>query len=129
MTATIAARGLRKRFGKTTALDDVDLTMEPGRVMALLGPNGAGKTTFISLVATLLRPDGGSLEVDGHDVARDPAAVRRLIALAGQYAAVEPTMTGRENIAMVARLSGLTPRDARAATASMLERISLTDDA
>ena len=129
MTATIAARGLRKSFGRTTALDGVDLTMEPGRVMALLGPNGAGKTTFVSLVATLLRPDAGSLEVGGHDVAREPGAVRRLMALAGQYAAVEPTMTGRENVAMVARLSGLGRREARAATASVLERIGLTADA
>ena len=73
--------------------------------MALLGPNGAGKTTFVSLVATLLRPDAGTLRVGGIDVARNPAAVRRLVALAGQNATVEPAMTGRENVEMVARCS------------------------
>ena len=98
MTSTLEATGLVKRFGKTPALDGLNLTMQPGQVMALLGPNGAGKTTFVNLVATLLHPDAGTLRVDGIDVARQPAAVRRLVALAGQSAAVEPTMTGRENV-------------------------------
>ncbi len=129
MDATLEAVGLVKVFGHTRALDGLDLTMRPGQVMALLGPNGAGKTTFISLVATLLRPDGGSLRVGGHDVARDPAAVRRLVALAGQNAAVEPAMTGRENVEMVARLFGQSRRDARAAATAVLERMGLEDAA
>jgi ABC-2 type transport system ATP-binding protein len=87
MTPTIEATGLRKRFGKTTALDGLDLHAEPGQVVAVLGPNGAGKTTFIRMVATLLRPDAGELAVAGHDVRRQPAAVRRVIGLAGQAAA------------------------------------------
>ena len=105
MTNTIEAIGLTKRFGKTHALDGLDLVAEPGQVVAVLGPNGAGKTTFVRAVATLLRPDGGSLHVAGHDVGREPEAVRRVIGLAGQYAAVEPAMTGRENLEMVARRS------------------------
>src|SRR6516165_3148784 len=106
MIATIEARGLTKRFGKTTALDGLDLTADAGQVVAVLGPNGAGKTTFVRTVATLLRPDEGRLLVAGRDARTEPAAVRRLIGLAGQFAAVEPAMTGRENLAMVARLFG-----------------------
>lgn len=125
----IQAEGLVKRFGKTTALAGLDLVVNPGQVMAVLGPNGAGKTTFISLVATLLRPDGGRLCVGGHDVAREPGAVRRLVALAGQNAAVEPTMTGRENVEMVARLFGHTRARARSETAALLETLGLSDAA
>src|SRR3984957_20968412 len=106
MNTTLEATGLVKRFGKTLALDGLNLTMQPGQVMALLGPNGAGKTTFVNLVATLLRPDAGTLRVGGVDVARHPGSVRRLVALAGQSAAVEPTMTGRGNGVRVARLFG-----------------------
>jgi len=98
-------------------------------VVALLGPNGSGKTTFVRAVATLLRLDGGSLRVAGHDVRRDPTAVRQLIGLAGQFAAVEPAMTGRENLEMVARLFGQDRRTARASARSVLERIGLVDDA
>jgi ABC-2 type transport system ATP-binding protein len=129
MDATLEAAGLVKVFGKVRALDGLDITMRPGHVMALLGPNGAGKTTFISLVATLLRPDGGTLHVDGIDVARDPAAVRRLVALAGQNAAVEPAMTGRENVEMVARLFGRSHRDARSGAVAVLDRMGLNDAA
>ncbi len=126
---TLEAAGLVKRFGKTHALDGLNLTMQPGQVMALLGPNGAGKTTFVNLVATLLRPDAGTLRVGGVDVARRPGAVRRLVALAGQSAAVEPTMTGRENVIMVARLFGASAGDARRASAAVLEQMGLSDDA
>jgi ABC-2 type transport system ATP-binding protein len=129
MTATMEAADLVKAFGKTHALDGLNLTMEQGQVMALLGPNGAGKTTFVNLVATLLRPDAGTLRVHGIDVARHPAAVRRLIALAGQSAAVEPTMTGRENVVMVARLSGASVSDARRDATAVLERMGLTEAA
>src|ERR671925_548708 len=93
-TTTIEATGVVKRYGKVAALDGLELVSEPGQVVALLGPNGAGKTTFVRAVSTLLRPDEGSLRVVGHDVAREPAVVRRHIGLAGQFAAVEPAMTG-----------------------------------
>jgi ABC-2 type transport system ATP-binding protein len=129
MNPALEAADLVKAFGKTRALDGLNLTMRPGQVMALLGPNGAGKTTFVNLVATLLRPDAGTLHVDGIDVARHPGAVRRLVALAGQYAAVEPTMTGRENVVMVARLSGASAADARRDAAVVLEQMGLGDAA
>ena len=129
MTPTIEAVGLHKRFGKTAALDGLDLVAEPGQVLAVLGPNGAGKTTFVRAVATLLRPDAGELRVAGHDVRREPRAVRRIIGLAGQYAAVEPAMTGRENLEMVARLFGQDARSARANSAKVLQQLGLTDAA
>src|SRR5919198_192629 len=129
MTATIEAQGLRKRYGKTTALDGLDLVAEPGQVLAVLGPNGAGKTTFVRMVATLLRPDAGELRVTGHDVCRAPQAVRRTIGLAGQYAAVEPAMTGRENLQKVARLFGQDARTARASSARVLEQLGLAEAA
>ncbi|HTN78468.1 MAG TPA: ATP-binding cassette domain-containing protein [Acidimicrobiales bacterium] len=127
MTPIVEARALSKRFGKVAALEGLDLVVEPGQVVALLGPNGAGKTTFVRLVATLLEPDGGSLRVGGHDVVRESHEVRRLIGLAGQYAAVEGAMTGRENLEMVARLYGQSRADARANTTAALERLGLTD--
>jgi len=127
MTPMIEAHGLRKQFGKTVALDGIDLVAESGQVLAVLGPNGAGKTTFVRLVATLLRPDGGSLLVSGHDVRRRPEAVRRIIGLAGQFAAVEPTMTGRENLEMVAQLFGQDRRSARANTVDVLATMGLSD--
>jgi len=129
MTPTIEARGLTKRFGKTPALAGLDLIARPGRVAAVLGPNGAGKTTFVRCLSTLVRPDGGSLHVAGIDARRRPAHVRRVIGLAGQYAAVEEAMTGRENLEMVARLFGLDRRGATAAATSVLEQLGLTDDA
>src|SRR5262245_2102544 len=98
MTAIIEARGVCKRFGEVDALAGLDPVAECGRVTALLGPNGAGKTTFISAVATLLRPDAGEVRVAGMDVAAEPRRVRQVIGLAGQYASVEPAMTGRENL-------------------------------
>ena len=127
MPPIIEASGLRKTFGETHALDGLDLVAESGRVTALLGPNGAGKTTFISAVATLLRPDVGTLHVAGIDALQDPKAVRRVIGLAGQYASVEPAMTGLENLVMVARLFGLDKAAAKSAATSVLERLGLTD--
>src|ERR671934_427924 len=129
MTPTIEARGLVKRYGRTTALDGLDLVAERGQVLAVLGPNGAGKTTFVRAVATLLRLDGGALQVAGHDVRREPAAVRRLIGLAGQFAAVEPAMTGRENLEMVARLFGQDVPTARTNAAAVLDALGLDDAA
>jgi ABC-2 type transport system ATP-binding protein len=127
MAPTIEARGLEKSYGRTRALDRLDLVAEPGQVVAVLGPNGAGKTTFVRAVATLLRLDGGTLRVAGHDVRREPQEVRRVIGLAGQFAAVEPAMTARENLEMVARLFGHERRAAKAAAAAVLERLGLVD--
>jgi ABC-2 type transport system ATP-binding protein len=127
MSPIIEARGLTKAFGDVHALAGLDLVAEPGRVTALLGPNGAGKTTFISAVATLLRPDAGELRVAGIDVLANPKEVRRVIGLAGQYASVEPAMTGIENLELVARLFGLDKRETKRAAAAVLERIGLTE--
>jgi ABC-2 type transport system ATP-binding protein len=128
MDLILEAHGLRKHYGEVHALDGVDLQMQSGRVLAVLGPNGAGKTTFIRSVATLTKPDEGTLLVGGVDVLRDPLKVRRMIGLAGQYAAVEPTMTGRENLEIVAQLFGLSGRVAKSNSAAVLEQIGLTTD-
>ena len=127
MTAIIEAHEVTKRFGDVDALAGLDLVAESGQVTALLGPNGAGKTTFVSAVATLLRPDGGEIRVAGIDVCAEPKRVREIIGLAGQFASVEPSMTGSENLRMVARLFGLSRRDAADATAQVLERLDLAD--
>ena len=121
----LEAQGLTVRFGKVTALDGLDLTAPQGEVLAILGPNGAGKTTFVRTVATLQRPASGELRVRGHDVVRDPMAVRRDIGLAGQFAAVEPTMTGRENLEMTARLFGHGRRAAQREAAAVIEQLGL----
>jgi len=127
MTPIIEARGLTKRYDDVVALSGLDIVAESGRVTALLGPNGAGKTTFVSSVATLVRPDSGELRVAGVDVLSEPRRVRRVIGLAGQYASVEPAMTGRENLELVARLFGLDRRAARSAAGAVLERLDLAD--
>src|SRR5215475_3625387 len=127
MTPIIEAHGLTKRFGEVRALDGLDLVARSGEVTALLGPNGAGKTTFVSAVATLLRPDGGEIRVAGIDACAEPKRVREVIGLAGQYASVEPAMTGTENLRMVARLFGLSRREAVTAAATVLERLDLAD--
>ncbi|HUA70915.1 MAG TPA: ATP-binding cassette domain-containing protein [Solirubrobacteraceae bacterium] len=128
MTAMIEAHGLTKTYGKTIALDGLDLVAEAGQVVAVLGPNGAGKTTFVRTVATLLRADAGTLLVAGHDARREPAAVRRVIGLAGQFAAIEPAMSGRENLEMVARLFGQSRKAAKASATGVLEQLGLSDD-
>ena len=127
MTATIEARALSKQYGTTTALDGLDLIAEQGQVTAVLGPNGAGKTTFVRMVATLLRADKGTLLVAGHDARKNPASVRRVIGLAGQFAAVEPAMTGRENLEMVASLFGQSRRAAKASAAGVLDQLGLVE--
>ena len=129
MTAIIEAHGLIKRFGRTAALRGLDLEVRSGRVAALLGPNGAGKTTFVRAVATLVRPDAGSLVVGGFDAVREAARVRQVIGLAGQHAAVEEAMTGRENLELVGRLFGLDRRSARAAAGAVLDQLGLAEDA
>lgn len=127
MTAIVEARGLTKHFKTTKALAGLDLTAERGQVTAVLGPNGAGKTTFIRMVATLADPDAGSLMVAGIDALREPAKVRRAIGLAGQSAAVEGAMTGRENLELIGRLFGHEPRQARASAQVVLDRLGLAD--
>jgi ABC-2 type transport system ATP-binding protein len=127
--ALIEAHGLSKKFGKVQALSDLTLTLPAGQPVAILGPNGAGKTTFIRMVATLIAPDHGTLVVNGHDVVRDPMAVRRMIGLAGQSAAVEEMMTGRENLAMVARLYGQGRAEAVTSAQRILEQMDLVEAA
>ncbi len=124
-TPLLEARALTVRYGKVTALDGLDVTAPQGKVLAVLGPNGAGKTTFVRTVATLRRPDSGELRVLGRDVVRDAAGVRRDIGLAGQFAAVEPSMTGRENLVMIARLFGHGRGAARRAAAAVIGQLGL----
>jgi ABC-2 type transport system ATP-binding protein len=125
MSLMIEAQGLTKSFGTVVALDGLDARLEQGQVAAILGPNGAGKTTFLRMISTLVRPDGGTLRVCGVDVTAEPARVRQLIGLAGQYATVEAALTGRENLQMIARLSGHDKRSARKRAEETLERLQL----
>ena len=129
MSDMIVAEGLTKHYGKVTALDGVDLSVPTGTVLALLGPNGAGKTTVVRILTTLLRPDTGRATVAGHDVLRDPGAVRKVIGLSGQYAAVDEHLTGRENLDMVGRLYHLGAKASQARAAELLEQFDLTDAA
>jgi len=125
---TIEASGLRKHYGDVHALAGLDLVAPAGKVTAVLGPNGAGKTTFVKAVATLLRPDAGTLRVAGIDAIERPELVRRVIGLAGQTAAVEPALTGRENLIMVARLFGHGKEAAKDAAQVVLREINLVED-
>ncbi|MGR0320138.1 ATP-binding cassette domain-containing protein [Agromyces sp. ZXT2-3] len=125
MTLAIETRGLAKRFGSTDVLVGLELAVAPGTVFALLGPNGAGKTTTIDILTTLVRPDAGSARVAGCDVLADPEGVRARISLTGQSAAVDEILTGRENLVMLARLSGLGARDARRRADELLDRFDL----
>jgi ABC-2 type transport system ATP-binding protein len=129
MTAIIEAHGLTKRFKTTEALAGLDLVAERGQVTAILGPNGAGKTTFIRMVATLLLPDAGTLSVAGIDALKEPERVRRAIGLAGQSAAVESAMTGRENLELIGRLFGHDSRQAKASAGVVLDLLGLGDSA
>lgn len=130
MDAIVEVEALAKRFnGKVLALDGLSLAVECGSVYGLLGPNGAGKTTLVRVLATLLVPDSGSARVAGIDVRLDPAGVRARIGLAGQAAAIDELLTGRENLEMVGRLYGLPRRHARRRAGEILERIRLTDAA
>src|SRR3954471_19670753 len=107
MEQAIKVEQLRKCFGSVTALDGVDFSVPTGTVLGLLGPNGAGKTTAVRILTTILGPDGGTAEVLGIDVTRDPGGVRERIGLAGQYAAIDEHLTGFENLYLVGRLSHL----------------------
>ena len=129
MSLAIDARGIAKRFRSTEVLRDLDLAVEVGTVFGLLGPNGAGKTTTINILTTLVRPDAGTAVVAGVDVRTDPDAVRARISLTGQSAAVDEVLTARENLLMLARLSGLRRRAAASRCDELLERFDLADAA
>ncbi|MEU5893391.1 ATP-binding cassette domain-containing protein [Streptomyces sp. NPDC047461] len=129
MSYAIRAEGLVKKYGDFTALDGVDLEVPAGKVVGVLGPNGAGKTTTVRILATLLRPDAGHATIGGHDIAKDPVRVRQLIGLTGQYASVDETLSGAENLVLIGRLLGLSRRDARTRAAELLENFSLTEAA
>jgi ABC-2 type transport system ATP-binding protein len=122
----ILVEGLVKRFGDVVALAGIDFQVPTGTVFGLLGPNGAGKTTAIRILTTILPPDGGHAEVLGHDVVRDPDGVRYRIGLAGQYAAVDPNLTGRENLRLTGRLAQLSGREAGERADELLQRFQLT---
>ncbi|GIG35257.1 ATP-binding cassette domain-containing protein [Cellulomonas pakistanensis] len=128
-TPMIETRALRKAFGSTTVLTGVDLAVPRGQVLGLLGPNGAGKTTTVEVLSTLLRPDGGSATVAGHDVVREPGRVREAISLTGQYAAVDELLTGRENLRLMARLAHLPRAAGRARGEELLGLFDLGDAA
>lgn len=127
--AAVAVCGLRKRYGKVVALDGLDFEVAPGTVTGLLGPNGSGKTTTVNILSTALTPDGGEAEVAGHDVRREPAAVRASIGLAGQFAAVDENLSGSENLALIARLSRVPRREVSKRVDELLERFRLEESA
>jgi oleandomycin transport system ATP-binding protein len=129
MTHAIWAEGLVKRFGETTALAGVDLAVRTGTVLGLLGPNGAGKTTAVRVLATLLEPDAGHATVGGYDVVRQAHQVRQLIGMTGQYASVDETLTGVENLQLIARLLGVPRAEAKARARELLAQFELTDAA
>jgi ABC-2 type transport system ATP-binding protein len=125
----ILVEGLTKSFGEVHALRGIDLSVPRGTVLGVLGPNGAGKTTAVRILTTLLRPDGGRAEVEGYDVVRDAAAVRRTIGLAGQSAAIQEELTGRENLEIIGRLYHLSWPRARSRATELLEEFGLSDAA
>jgi ABC-2 type transport system ATP-binding protein len=125
----IEAHGLTKRFGATVALAGVDLEVPEGSILGVLGPNGAGKTTAVRVLTTLTRPDSGWARVAGHDVIDDPAAVQRRIGVTAQDATLDEVLTGRENLVMIGRLSGLRRATARTRATELLDQFDLTDAA
>jgi oleandomycin transport system ATP-binding protein len=129
MSYAIQAEGLVKRFGKTTALAGVDLTVRSGSVQGMLGPNGAGKTTAVRILSTLIRPDEGRAEVGGLDVVKDAHKVRQLIGLTGQYASVDEELTGFENLLLIGRLLDLPRKQAKQRAGELLESFELADAA
>jgi ABC-2 type transport system ATP-binding protein len=125
----IEAEGLRKQFGYTQALDGLDLQVQAGQILGVLGPNGAGKTTAVRVLTTLSRPDQGSARVAGHDVVAEADAVRRSIGVTAQGATVDEALSGRQNLVMIGRLSGLARRTAHARAVELLDQFELTDAA
>ncbi|HEY2506270.1 MAG TPA: ATP-binding cassette domain-containing protein [Streptosporangiaceae bacterium] len=129
MTSAITAAGLCKSFGDTSVLDGVDLEVEAGTTFSLLGPNGAGKTTTVQIMSTLVRADGGEVRVAGHDVAREPAAVRAAIGVTGQFSAVDTLLTGEENLLLMADLHHLGRAAGRRRAATLLDKFDLAEAA
>src|SRR6266508_712390 len=121
----IRATGLRKSFADQVVLDGIDLEVAEGTVFALLGPNGAGKTTTIHILSTLIGADGGVAEIAGHDIAREPDAVRALIGVTGQFSAVDGLFTGEENLQLMADLRHLGKAEGRGRVAELLDRFDL----
>ncbi len=125
----ILVEGLVKSFGEVQALRGIDLSVPRGTVLGVLGPNGAGKTTAVRILTTLLRPDGGRALVEGHDVVHRAAAVRRSIGLAGQSAAIQEELTGRENLQLIGRLYHLSKGESRSRASELLDQFGLSDAA
>src|SRR2546429_874274 len=125
----IETRGLRKSFGDHVVLDGIDLDMAEGTIFALLGPNGAGKTTTVQILSTLIGADGGEVRVAGHDLAREPEAVRAAIGVTGQFSAVDNLLTGEENLLLMADLHHLSRSESRKRAAALLDRFDLGDAA
>jgi daunorubicin resistance ABC transporter ATP-binding subunit len=123
----IEARGLRKRFGSTIALDGLDFEVPRGAILGVLGPNGAGKTTAVRILTTLARPDAGTARVAGHDVVSNANAVRRCIGVTAQDATLDEVLSGRQNLVLIGRLSGLRRGEARARAATLLAQFDLLD--
>ncbi|MCX5062131.1 MULTISPECIES: ATP-binding cassette domain-containing protein [unclassified Streptomyces] len=128
-TPAIEATGLTKAYGDKVVLDGIDLRVPRGTVFSLLGPNGAGKTTTVQILSTLIRADGGTARITGHDVAAEPQSVRAAIGVTGQFSAVDNLITGEENMALMADLHHLDRREGRRVTAGLLERFDLVDAA
>ncbi|MFA1540550.1 ATP-binding cassette domain-containing protein [Actinomadura monticuli] len=125
----IAANGLRKSYGDKVVLDGVDLAVPEGTIFSLLGPNGAGKTTTVQILSTLIPADGGTVQVAGHDLAREPDDVRGAIGVTGQYSAVDKLLTGEENLLLMADLKHLPRKDGKRKAAELLDRFDLADAA
>lgn len=125
--SAIAAIGLRKSYGEKVVLDGIDLDVQEGTIFALLGPNGAGKTTAVQILSTYIGADGGEVRVAGHDVARDPDAVRAMIGVTGQFSAVDKLLTGEENLILMAELHHLSRPEGRARAADLLKRFDLVE--
>jgi ABC-2 type transport system ATP-binding protein len=127
--AAVSANGLRKAYGEKVVLDGVDLSIGEGEVFALLGPNGAGKTTTVKILSTLIQPDGGTAMVMGHDLRGEADAVRALIAVTGQFSAVDDLLTGEENLLLMGRLLHIPAAERRTRAAELLERFDLVEAA
>ena len=128
-SVAVSMTGLRKSYGEKVVLDGVDLTVREGEVFALLGPNGAGKTTIVRILSTLIPADAGVASVMGHDLRRDPGAVRAVIGVTGQFSAVDNLLTGEENLLLMGRLHHLPATDRRARASELLERFDLVEAA
>jgi len=128
-TSAIAASGLRKAFGDKTVLDGIDLDVRPGTVFSLLGPNGAGKTTTVNVLTTLMKADAGTIRIAGHDIATETKAVRAVVGVTGQFAAVDELLTGQENLRLMADLKRVGSGEGRRVVTELLERFDLAESA